>query len=156
VVTVDLTTLHVSRNGKIGGKVLLQLGNLFFPDPDWADFPVVLLTQWLRGTLSLVEGRQAEITNEFLDGPFRAILSVTSQSEWVVTLVEDRLQGCREVDRGAFDPLLFLRSLAVCSESVLKECDINRWNSSQVEELRIQLEAWRHINIDYSLKHRST
>jgi hypothetical protein len=147
---VDAATVFLARDGTIGGKVCFQMGSLFFPDLEWVDFPVQLLTSWLGGELSLVEGRQAEVTNEFLDGPFRAILSVSSPSEWVVTLVEDCLHGWRQIARDAFDPMQFLRTLLASSEAILKTCAENGWTSQHIDALRKEYEAWHRLG--YCLK----
>jgi hypothetical protein len=144
VVNIDVATMYPASNGRIGGRIWLQLGTLLFPEVVWFDFPVPLLTSWLQGVRSLCEGRQTSVAHEFLDGPFRATLSVISSSEWCVTLVEDCLQGWRERGQGSFDPKAFLESLLDSSEAVLKVCDAKRWTSSHVEELRKQHEAWQN------------
>jgi hypothetical protein len=146
LVNLDAATLYRAQDGRIGGKICLQEDTFFFPEVTWVDFPVPLLTSWMEGALAMIEGRHKEVTCLFLDGPFRAILSVESNSAWTVSFIEDRLYGPELLNRATFDSPSFLFSLLGCADVVSRLCSVNLWKSSYVDHLNAQRRLWhKHI-----------
>ncbi len=69
-VVVKEDSLCQTGLGSIIGEIHFALGRSPFPELDWTDFPVVVLSWWLDSVASLIDGDSSGIDLRFMDGPF--------------------------------------------------------------------------------------
>ena len=68
-VAVSPERLDRSGMGGITGVVAVRMGDVWFPERTWSDFPVVVLAWWLRECAALATGGNGRL--RFMDGPFQ-------------------------------------------------------------------------------------
>jgi hypothetical protein len=117
VVMLSEDSLCLHSDGRVTGQVFLDVCGVAFPDDQWNDFPVTVLTWWLAGLHALIHHAKSDEVFAFMDGPF----------EFLCSSFDDRLQ-LKTVDR---------RSEAICSYVV----DRNAFIRSVVDAARVLL-AW--------------
>ena len=141
-VRTDSGALRRSAKGSITGALFLEIEGRAFPEPDWNDFPVVVLAWWIRAALVL-QRTNAPASCLFMDGPFEWRVSLAGPGAWAVTLL-DRHDAVRVVLSACVDADVILGALAAAADSLLRACNEQSWSSVDIEELRSAREALRH------------
>ena len=136
-VVVDIGSLHLSDSGAVFGQIWLRTNAAVsgaFPEIGWTDFPVVVLSWWLRETDALMQGSSTTAECAFIDGPFHFSVNRAGdvdlhemQAGGVVTIGQCRSPTSR-------DELWRSVHLAACV--VLEACDTSRWSTVDIETLR--------------------
>lgn len=122
-VYVDLATIEQWKSGSITGRIALRFGELWFPEADWSDFPVVILEWWLSAL-----GGSGEVLR-FMDGPFSLVVDRAASSAQLKS--GDVLVANVDVDSEELQ-----RAVRRVARSVVKRCDELGLTSADVEALR--------------------
>lgn len=67
---VEEESLELSELGSITGVIYLAFDRSGFPDMNWSDFPVVILSWWLGSAETLLDEGSIGTDFRFMDGPF--------------------------------------------------------------------------------------
>lgn len=128
--------------GVVYGNISLQLGDSKFPDADWTDFVVVVLTWWCQAVLRLLRGEKGPVEVRFMEGPFLVSISVAEPEVWHVSLLEDGLT--RRLKNGAdVRPAPLIRSILEAADRTIVFCRRQAWPSSDLEQLAVAAAAVR-------------
>ncbi len=120
----------------ITGIIALRVGEAYFPEREWNDFPVIILGWWLTELLQLWRGEPeaAEgVICAFMDGAF--YYSVSAQGErWLIECVEGTLDeeivAEAEVDRAGF-----MKEMLACAAQLLNACHARNWRTADTDKL---------------------
>ena len=63
-------SIKISFKGNVTGIIYLQYDNFIFPEENWNDFIVILLTDWSKKLINLASKGTSEEVFRFMDGPF--------------------------------------------------------------------------------------
>jgi hypothetical protein len=64
-------------------------GNGFaFPDPEWVDFAVVVLSWWTKATVNLLAERTKREEVRFMEGPYLIEVTVATRAKWQLRCIE--------------------------------------------------------------------
>lgn len=76
------------KNGNILSKIYLEIENVYFPEKEWVDFSVIIMTWWIDEILK-IEDNYGEIHEFFfMDGLFKFTLSKDTD-KWIMLLYND-------------------------------------------------------------------
>jgi hypothetical protein len=140
VVEVDITTLDMSSSGVIAGVVAINTGSSVFPEQNWSDFPVIVLSGWLDSVPGVSNGMLSSWECTFMDGPLSIRLRQQSGDTWsLICLRNDQVQHTERISRDAF-----IRSLILAARAVAGECYRREWRTPDVEALNSQLKRAEH------------
>ena len=130
-VVVDATSLSRSPSGSITGRICLRGLAGDFPDAQWSDFPVVVLSWWIEGLARIATGQGRSFTGLFMDGPFSFTVRLVSGS------VAELLWGARGhlATVGQVEVRSLLVSAAAAGAAVVKVCRTNGWSNRDVQAL---------------------
>ena len=129
---IDTNTLSF-ENELITGGIWVEIGNESFPEENWNDFTVIILTWWHRALLNLItvsKGKASE-SFDFMDGPYT--VKFTKQS-----INQIRIQGIKTTDYGkvvceSSDTLINIKSALVDSTKlILDEAHKKNWSSNDL------------------------
>ncbi|HOM02003.1 MAG TPA: hypothetical protein PLH43_04155 [Acetivibrio sp.] len=69
-IEINKDSFYISKYKSITGEIYFKVDDRFFPEEGWSDFPVVILTWWIKSLLQIIQGKVG-ISQEFLfmDGP---------------------------------------------------------------------------------------
>lgn len=134
-VHVDTHTLLMGKHS-ITGIISLQIGDAYFPEREWSDFPVVILGWWLTELLQLWGG-ESETTEgaicAFMDGAFYYRVS-TQGERWLIECIDDSTSEEAafeaEVERAAF-----MKTVLTCAAQILDTCRAHGWQTLDTDEL---------------------
>lgn len=70
VVEMDEENIDVTSSGQVVSQLAIKVDGNYFPDEKWQDFVQVVLCWWLEAVKDLSTGNKAEVTLDFMDGPF--------------------------------------------------------------------------------------
>ena len=122
-VYVDVVSIEQWRSGSITGRIAFRFGELWFPEADWSDFPVVVLEWWL----SALDGTGEVL--RFMDGPFSVVVDRVAGSARLMS--GDVLVAEVDVD---FDQLR--RAVLRAGRSVIERCGDLGVTNADVDALR--------------------
>jgi hypothetical protein len=139
-ITVDLESLALSSRGTLSGIIYLELqsehGVLQYPEKNWSDIPVVLLSNWMPALRDLESGSDPRVKCRFMDGPFHFTVSRQPNHVWEIQC------GGRP---GSWTVVAseFLEGIERSSRKVLAECDQRDLRGADLEVLRTAVEEIR-------------
>lgn len=136
-VVVDARSLSRSPSGSISGRIFLRGPAGEFPDADWFDFPVVVLSWWIEGLTRIASGHGRSFTGVFMDGPFSFTVRLVSGN------VAELLWGTRDhpVTVQQIELRSLLMSAASAGAEVAQVCHTNGWSGRDVQVLEQALAA---------------
>lgn len=68
-IIVNTETFNKSKYGSITGEIFFKVESAVFPENNWNDFIVVILSQWLMEFKQFVETKSTSFEMNFMDGP---------------------------------------------------------------------------------------
>jgi hypothetical protein len=139
LVVADVSSLERTASGSLLCKVFFEMGDTAFPERDWYDFAVVLLSAWIKAALALKGGHVDETKLSFMDGPFCVELTADREGLWKVAMVTRGVDADEVNPMGYADPNILLRSMAAAAEGMVTACEARGWDSIDLENLRRSL-----------------
>lgn len=130
-IDLRLDTLELTNSEAIAGVVYFSVAGVDFPDGNWYDFPVVVLTWWIDALRKRVDG--APVGFEFMEGPYA--LQVQENAEAL------HVQGLRNGS-----PVLSMTTGGDCESlqmtilkaatALARACQERGWMTDDVDALR--------------------
>ncbi len=118
----------------ITGRISIRVGNRYFPEKDWNDFPIFILNWWATEVNDFLLESKKEIDLLFMDGPFGVRLTKengTSKIRFVVKDVEEDV-AVMDTDELKKELLMSIRhTLSLC----LEKCEVEGWQTDDTQKL---------------------
>ncbi len=136
---VDIDTLRKGESN-ITGVISLQVGDVYFPEQDWNDFPVIVLGWWLTELLRLWHGelKAAEgVQCLFMDGDFYYTVSARGE-RWLIECVDGRPDG-EVVAEAEVDRTEFMKQIINSATQTLNACRAHRWHTADTKALAVMV-----------------
>lgn len=133
-VAVGETSLSRSRHGLVTGAVYFVLDGYAFPERDWSDFPVVVLSWWLEKAAAMLEGRSQSVDFQFMDGPYMVVATCEADRSL-------RLDGVRNASKRQIIASGGTSLQALCSDltraagRIERACLERGWDSEDAQRL---------------------
>lgn len=140
-IRVNEQSFQISRS-KITGEVYFVIVDQFFPDANWNDFVVVILTWWLQSLKEVMmsdDGSSCEFS--FMDGPLlvRGIKVCNDIIE--LQFLREKLNG-NEIQLKARCSIKLLReSLLSAARKTVKTIEAKMWDTEETRKLRKLLDS---------------
>jgi hypothetical protein len=134
-IVVDTSSLR-SRNpsGNVTGRICLSVGAEYFPDPQWNDFPIIILGWWIEGLLEVVHGRAKTFEGRFMDGPYFFLVEHMHGTSASITLHEPKDSRHQAIGLRAL-----LVSAAAAGAQVAHASKVNGWSNADLTHLEALL-----------------
>ena len=133
---VEPVAMDRSASGQVFGRIWLSIGGVAFPDGEWSDSVVVVLTWWLEAIEATVADPLAPQRLQFMDGPFYAILSAEAQGALGVQGYRRSRGGDVAVTERAKTSGGELRDdIRRAAVAILRECEARGWSSADTQQL---------------------
>lgn len=100
-----------------------------FPEKEWSDFPVVILSWWIEGLREIESGRSHSFHGSFMDGPFEFVVQSGDGSAFAISW---GLRG-NTAAVGIVNVSVFLESAVAAGRRVANCCRENNWGGKDVE-----------------------
>lgn len=145
-VLVDVDTLRKGGHN-ITGIIALQVGDTYFPERDWNDFPVVILRWWLKELLRLWHGKlktAESVECLFMDGDYCYRVSERG-GQWAIECIEGISDG-EVVAKAEVDRAAFMEQLLNSAIQTLDACRARRWNTTDTKSLATMVRVWQKGN----------
>ena len=132
-VGVNTESLSRSGRGQISGIVYAEIGGIPFPERQWSDLIVVVLSFWLESLGTLAAGSSRSTSLRFMDGPFR--LDVHQNGERVHLSAIDSRQGDTLVHEMDAELKALYTATEAAAVQVLRACSEKGWWSPDIDRL---------------------
>ena len=121
-IAVAEDAFQLMTSGALTAGIWMRCGSELFPDEDWNDFPVSILTWWLREVSDLESGTTEESECCFMDGPFSFRIERTDDPlQWQVVCVTHTIK-VREVNWGRFSRDDVREAIVGAADAVIAYC----------------------------------
>jgi hypothetical protein len=134
-ILVDLSSLARSSTGQITGTLSLRFAAMDFPDPNWNDFVIIVLTWWALELRRLLNG-ETSAQLRFMDGPYLVELERVGADDLTVVLRKGN-------ERMPLDERISVRELVDAAfkamNAVVDVARRNGWASQDLRSLEAQL-----------------
>lgn len=135
MITVDASKLQQGSRGKITGQLHATIDGEPFPEAQWNDFPVVVLTWWLDAISQLLKEEVRSADLRFMDGPF--LLRVSHQRRGLFRV--EAIRGAKILRTTDVIARAFANSIINAGLSVRQACADQGWSSDDLTALGEQL-----------------
>lgn len=115
----------------VTGVVFFDFGEIKFPESEWNDYVVVILSWWLVALRDIVEGRVDTVELRFMDGPFWVSVRNFANDDCEVQC----MKGDDEVFRCRYSPMMLLRATYKAAAQVQRVCFQREWESEEITTL---------------------
>lgn len=133
-INVDSTSLVKSDNNVITGILSVSVNDFYFPDKDWNDFIVIVLSWWAKESITLLDSNR-KVVFDFMDGPFNMVINPIDGGQLLELNFYKKEKLLPSADKLIFDKFSFLKNLASVCNSVLRECQNMNIKTVETEEL---------------------
>ena len=128
-VVVKEDSLHRSSYGSIVGVIYIAFDEQGFPEVEWSDFPVILLSWWLDAAAVFLDRPNVVTELRFMDGPF--LVEATSKGDGSLRLdcVSD---ASRRQTEASFQTSAahFCSELLKAAKTIERACIERAWQSA--------------------------
>jgi hypothetical protein len=134
LIEVDVDTLENRTN--ITGNIYFMIDyHRYFPDQDWSDFVVIILSWWIKSCKGIIVsevGRTYEF--DFMDGTSTVVAKKINETQIELLFSEGSLE---EVNFSGVFAIRQLRdSLLSATKKVIRAIDRKMWSSKEIDELK--------------------
>ena len=132
-VIVDIDSLVFNSN--VTGIIFLEDSGVCFPDNEWNDFAVVVLTWWINSVKELEKKEGKELELRFMDGPYYANIKVGANDQASVRFIQ-KGKSQEVIYESTIDVWKFIKSLSRSANAVLRKCADIGYLTPDIKELR--------------------
>ena len=123
---------------EVTGEVYFAVSseNFFFPEENWNDFIVIVLTWW-HHSLIRIKHSQPKITEEliFMDGSFSVEVTKINDELAALAFIHEKLSSTEIEHTCTVNISQMIESLLQSTNELLKVIHQNHWQSEEIEEL---------------------
>ncbi|PKR83252.1 hypothetical protein [Heyndrickxia camelliae] len=134
LIEVDIDTLENRTN--ITGIIYFMIDyHRYFPDQDWSDFVVIILSWWIKSCKGIIVyevGRTYEF--DFMDGTPTVFAKKINETQVEILFCEG--SSPKVNFSGVFAIQQLRDSLLSTSKKVIRAIDRKQWSSKEIDELK--------------------
>lgn len=143
-VCVDESSMAFSKNKLVTGIVFFDFEKYQFPQKEWNDFVVVILTWWLDALKNIVaKGYKAE-EFRFMDGPMCIEVTVLSGDRCKIACIDERNDDGPEFS-GTYSLAEIFDSVISTARAVCDICRARNWESDDIDDLNQVIRALSRV-----------
>lgn len=116
----DLQRCLVAQRSLVS-PICVRLGEDYFPEKDWTDFSIIVLSWWLEQVQALRQGLAKDATLRFMDGPYEIVLTTITNEVWAA-MPFSHAKGITEQGRFAVSATEVVLSLYNAGREALAAC----------------------------------
>lgn len=132
-VCIDPDTLEKGGNNLITGKIMVKMGEYYFPDEHWNDFPVIILGWWLKQIVDSSDNNKHEYDFRLMDGPFHFTTECVNSNACNITFyVKDIVVGIGIVNIEALR-----KEISMAANKILRACRDKSFYSEDIKKLDV-------------------
>jgi hypothetical protein len=146
-VTVIDESFCQTDNGLVTAIIFVDFGDFQFPERDWNDSVVVILSWWLDALVPFLRGSKSEIELGFMDGPLR--LSVRKESDDICLVRCLEGEDSRVKYTRSISTLALLKSAIGAATRTQRICHQKSWYSQDLEALTGLVNTARKITHEH-------
>jgi hypothetical protein len=113
------STFAKSAQGLVTGEISARLGDRAFPDAQWNDFVVVIMSWWLEEMREFLTGIAATVNCRFMDGPYWFVIGHATEHTLMVSFMEER-KGTKCIVEGFITRESALSAMLSAGDSVIR------------------------------------
>ena len=134
LINIDTDSFRISSKQSITGVIYVSInGEYSFPEENWSDFIVVILSWWAEGIYSLLMTNTDECECIFMDGPYEFHIK-KNVKVWEIEFLENRDEK-RIIFQDSFNPSEVIEAMRKATNKVLRHCKEKGWDTSDVKKL---------------------
>ena len=135
-------------SGEITGIIFFKLGSFQFPEQDWDDFIVTIMSWWLRALIDLKTGVSKKEELLFMEGAFSVTLEKRNASMCCLRFIEGYTDVLKTIDLYPFPDLV--DSLLSAAQQVYSACLEHQWQDEDkdVKDLKERIDQLSELYPD--------
>lgn len=147
-IEVDLATLEKTNFNIVGNLCFLIDYHYYFPDEEWSDFVIIVLSWWIESIKGLIVSEAGRVYKfDFMDGTPVVFVKKTDTDKIELSFFSNREKASREYSTNCSISGL-KSSLLSTSKKVLRSVERNKWSSEEIDRLKdlvISLERYPYL-----------
>jgi len=140
-------TLMLTRGNMITGEIYFTTKSDAFPEKEWRDFVVVILTWWYDAIINILKNKQNEMTETlyFMDGPFMIKAVIVSDDLLTLNFIERVSSGEQIVFTINTSINEFKNTLLRSGNELLIELNERGWYSDDIDAFKVRHQSLLNI-----------
>lgn len=136
-IEIDPKSFAVGKAGPMTGGIWMTFDGIDFPERNWIDFPVVLMSWWGTALLRILTGQSRDEDIHFMEGPFSvSVVRLPDSTELHFSAINESFErntvaACQE------SMVAFRDSFMDAARKLLIRCNEIQHSSKDLSELRM-------------------
>lgn len=136
-VVVNESTFEINKRNSITGEIFFELEDSYFPESNWNDFVVVILTWWNK-SIRLLESSSVgtSVDFNFMDGPYY-VRAVKKDDIFVsLSFIRRNKANLELITTLDVETDSLKKSIVKASKKVIREIQTKDWATDDIEQLK--------------------
>ncbi|MGI9278998.1 MAG: hypothetical protein ACR2PX_05125 [Endozoicomonas sp.] len=133
-------------SGEITGIIFFKLGSFQFPEQDWDDFIVTIMSWWLRALIDLKTGVSKKEELLFMEGAFSVTLEKRNASMCCLRFMKGDIRALKNIDLYPLSDLA--DSFLTAAQQIYLACLDRQWKSDDVDLLEKRIDQLSELYPD--------
>lgn len=135
-IKVNPQTFNKSKYGSITGEIFFEIGSEVFPENNWSDFIIVVLSSWLKAIKHFSETKSTGFEMIFMDGPLAINVTRKKHKELELKFSEKYTDGQEILMATSCLDENLSNELLTTAKKVLKEVEKRNWETPDITALK--------------------
>jgi hypothetical protein len=140
---IDYDSIEMSSSGLITGKISIKIEEQYYPEKEWNDLILTILSWWADELESFISDNSKEVNFLFMDGPFEVKLYDINGLTDVIFLNNGREEGLHRIETEELKTKA-LKGILEAIHSVLNVCNLKKWSNDEIKKLGLKQ---AHLNL---------
>jgi len=141
---LETKTIEKSSNGKIFGNIYLSNEHIYFPEKDWNDFIVIILSWWVTSLIKLQSNQSIEEVFNFMDGSFAFSIKMKGSKLCYITCYDTATEEIIEIiENYSFKDIN--KNIFEVACTLEEYCIKNNWINEDIKELKNSISKYKSI-----------
>lgn len=130
-INTSVESIEKNKSGNITGIINVSVNGFFFPEVNWNDFVIIVLSWWLEGANRILTHASTEETFKFMDGPLEFKVRRKKNDLEIRFFHKNSLQNNISVNCK-----LFLDEIVQSAQKIIDKCKYENWESKEISDLK--------------------
>lgn len=146
-IVINETSIIEGKSGQITGEIYFETSRGGFPEKNWNDFVVVVLSWWTNSLANLLLNDENETNFYFMDGPYRVFVAKSSDNMLKMQFCSDKTDGI--FDTESISIITMQKILLKSCRKALRSISQMEISSAKIEGLKKSYDILKRIKLDH-------
>lgn len=144
-IVIGNNTLKQGTSGNITGKIFVEVDDYYFPEENWNDFPIIILSCWINNYLNSRRSKVGKFEMCFMDGPFLLKGELVDNELYKIKLIGRELENTGQELETYLTSKEIQEMFLKASRKILREAELSCISQEKLQGLKKILKELKNL-----------